>query len=1401
MKIVKKQKLMSTLKMLIFLCSLFSANAIYATTCNGNLLDNPDFEDSNTNYAPWIGSGGADISISNDAFSGNNALLISGSPYAKIEQEFPATAGEVFTLTAQVKATTSNSYLRLKFKDSAGSTIVSHANEILVTGQYDEYTLSVTAPGNVAFVTVSFLKVAQSGDVLVDDFCLNGDDSNPCNPDSTPPVISNCPIDIYITTNGGSAIATWSAPNVSDACDVSPTLVANIPSGSVFTEGTTTVTYIAEDLAGNTTTCAFNVIVSQSEPASCPNNTILNAGFESTNTTQIPNWYVVGDPDLATITNDSYTGSNAVQMSGTWYTKLQQDVLVAPGDELTFSAQVKATTNNYLVRLRFFNSNGNQISTFQGNEPATGEYVENTLSAIAPNNASYVSVVLVKLPNPGNVLADDFCLTISGDDPCTPDVEAPTITNCPEDIFISNYEPLSIANWPGPDVADNCDEFPSLTSNYTSGSQFPIGTTTVIYTATDAFGNESTCSFNIVVTQISPPGLCDNNLLNNPGFESNNTELTGWTNAGPANFNISNDAYADNNALQISGNPYGKIEQEIDAVAGVEYNLSAQIKANTNNFYLRMKFLNSSGQVITSYLSDQIVTGNYEEHSISGMAPAGTESILVSVLKTAEAGDVLIDEVCLNSGVELELPDLTISNVYFEGDLEIGRGGILEVEVMNTGNTIIDPFLFTLEVKLTSLTGGAPNWTIGLVELEQLASGTTVVEVPYYIQSNQGPSPGVYQLTPKIDAYDVIEEQNESNNSSLVNVSVSANNGPLNCATHTFDSPYFLHCTNYLPNGNLRIVNNTQSGFGLSHEVNADGEVIASSNIGPLPGGPNSEVYYNIASGVLTKFDPYGGVVWTKTIPTDILNAYNSFGKVIEFDGGIVFTGYVNEGSDFPAQDKGLLVIKTDIDLNLLTQAQFVTPGNLWAFVHDLEVVDAQRLAVVYNEGTNYQGSNKATLMILDDGLNVLSSNVISQRYGAVSVIPNINLLYTPCGYWSFRSYYGNAGGGGGFANNNSESLGAYEFQNNEMVRIKVLGSSFQSTGFGGTFFNTSSINFIGLASDGTKLTANESISYGNEGPPPYVPIHSNDTLWMEQEDNGGTILWSAFKTPYLQYQFDELVEIGGNHFLLTKGNGYSIIPVDCDESDPVIGEPNCEASSAFPWHEWISNVTAGGLNNDSDKSIYSDFTNLTPIAAEQGSGLNLSVTATYSYYTANEYISVWIDYNQNDIFEPSERVNNIISAPPNGNLATATTSFTFGIPLSSELGLTKMRIIMSRDPNAAPCGEIAFGEVEDYYVNITAGSADLNSSSTEVEYDLKVFPNPAGDEVTIDLGDFLSENVEIEIVNNLGTSLYRKAISEVSIVQHKVDLTNWKNGVYMVWVKPEEKRRRLAKLVVARVY
>ena len=62
-------------------------------------------------------------------------------------------------------------------------------------------------------------------------------------------------------------------------------------------------------------------------------------------------------------------------------------------------------------------------------------------------------------------------------------------------------------------ATDNCS-VTNLVSSPPSGSTFPVGVTTVINTATDASGNQSTCSFTVRVTDTQNPVItCPGNLV------------------------------------------------------------------------------------------------------------------------------------------------------------------------------------------------------------------------------------------------------------------------------------------------------------------------------------------------------------------------------------------------------------------------------------------------------------------------------------------------------------------------------------------------------------------------------------------------------------------------------------------------------------------------------------------------------------------------------------------------------------------------------------------------------------------------------------------------------------------------------------------------------------------------
>jgi hypothetical protein len=142
-----------------------------------------------------------------------------------------------------------------------------------------------------------------------------------------------------------------------------------------------------------------------------------------------------------------------------------------------------------------------------------------------------------------------------------------------------------------------------------------------------------------------------------------------------------------------------------------------------------------------------------------------------------------------------------------------------------------------------------------------------------------------------------------------------------------------------------------------------------------------------------------------------------------------------------------------------------------------------------------------------------------------------------------------------------------------------------------------------------------------------------------------------------------------------------------------------CTAVSNNPWSEWISDVHIGTIDNSSGKSTYSDFTQLG--TSGQEAEIPYAVTVAYSWQTYDEYLRIWVDLNQDEMFDNAEElvVSAKIDRPTNGMLMAYATG-TFTLPGNKKLGNARMRVIVERGAWPDPCGIIPFGEVEDYSMN-----------------------------------------------------------------------------------------------------
>ena len=86
------------------------------------------------------------------------------------------------------------------------------------------------------------------------------------------------------------------------------------------------------------------------------------------------------------------------------------------------------------------------------------------------------------------------------------DTENPVFTFCPSDISVTGSPDVCEASvtWDDPVANDNCLALLTINSNFEPGDDFQVGTTEVIYTASDSYGNTATCSFDVTVSDEEP---------------------------------------------------------------------------------------------------------------------------------------------------------------------------------------------------------------------------------------------------------------------------------------------------------------------------------------------------------------------------------------------------------------------------------------------------------------------------------------------------------------------------------------------------------------------------------------------------------------------------------------------------------------------------------------------------------------------------------------------------------------------------------------------------------------------------------------------------------------------------------------------------------------------------------
>ncbi len=345
--------------------------------------------------------------------------------------------------------------------------------------------------------------------------------------DTEKPVISGCPSDITQSNDAGlcSAVVTWSEPSATDNCTATGALVWNRSHapGSVFPVGITTVTYTATDAALNiSNVCSFTVTVNDTEKpviSGCPSD--ITQSNDAGLCSAVVTWSEPSATDNCTATgalvwNRSHAPGSVFPVGITTVTYTATDAALNISNVCSFTVTVNDTEKPVISGcpsdITQSNDAGLCSAVVTWSEPsatdnctATGALVWNR--SHAPGSVFPVGITTV------TYTATDAALNIS--DVCSftvtvNDTEKPVISGCPSDITQSNDAGLcsAVVTWTEPSATDNCTAPGALVWNrsHAPGSVFPVGITTVTYTATDAALNISNvCSFTVTVNDTEKP--------------------------------------------------------------------------------------------------------------------------------------------------------------------------------------------------------------------------------------------------------------------------------------------------------------------------------------------------------------------------------------------------------------------------------------------------------------------------------------------------------------------------------------------------------------------------------------------------------------------------------------------------------------------------------------------------------------------------------------------------------------------------------------------------------------------------------------------------------------------------------------------------------------------------------
>ncbi len=347
---------------------------------------------------------------------------------------------------------------------------------------------------------------------------------------SEPPVAVCKNITVALNANGNVSITETDVDNGSSyGCAGSGTISVSPDTFDCSNIGDNTVTLTVTDANGNESTCISTVTV---EDNIAP---VITCAPNATRDTDpgVCEYTIVGTEFDATFTDNCAAGSISNDYNGT--ATLAGEVLPKGNTTVVWTVDDGNGQSATCITVITVEDNENPVITCASNatrdtDPGVCEYTvvgtefdatftDNCVGGSISNDYSGTATLAGEVLPKGNTTivwtVDDgngqtaTCTTVI----TVEDNEAPIIA-CSPDITVNTGPGIcgAIVNFPIAIAFDNCEiGTVAQSAGLPSGSQFPVGNTTIEFTATDVDDNSSTCSFIItVIDNEAPVAVCRN---------------------------------------------------------------------------------------------------------------------------------------------------------------------------------------------------------------------------------------------------------------------------------------------------------------------------------------------------------------------------------------------------------------------------------------------------------------------------------------------------------------------------------------------------------------------------------------------------------------------------------------------------------------------------------------------------------------------------------------------------------------------------------------------------------------------------------------------------------------------------------------------------------------------------